>query len=92
MRDRHCVKKMSVIVLLQPMDCQRAVHVHRGSDQVLEEAENGLGLINHHAFIHHANHHPLNEGQSKTTREGLTKGGEWKLYRQLSWTHNRALS
>lgn len=36
--DRHCVNKMSVIVLLQPMDCQRAVYVHRGSEQVLKEA------------------------------------------------------
>lgn len=30
MMDRHCVNKMSMIVLLQPMDCQRAVSVHRG--------------------------------------------------------------
>lgn len=38
MMDRHCVNKMSVIILLQPMDCQRAVYVLSGSEQVLNEA------------------------------------------------------
>lgn len=38
MKDRHCVNKMSVIVLSQPMDCQRAVYVHRGSEQVVKDA------------------------------------------------------
>lgn len=38
MMDRHCVNKMSVIVLLQPMDCQRAEYVHGGAEQVFKEA------------------------------------------------------
>lgn len=32
MMDRHCVIKMPVIVLLQPMDCQRAVFMHGGAE------------------------------------------------------------
>lgn len=38
MMDTHCVNKMSVIVLLQPMDCQRAVYVLSGTEKVLKEA------------------------------------------------------
>lgn len=38
MMDTHCVNKTSVIVLLQPMDCQRAVFVLSGTKTVLKEA------------------------------------------------------
>lgn len=44
MMDRHCVNKMSVIILLQPMDCQRAVLCAQGVGTSVERGrvENGL--------------------------------------------------
>lgn len=78
MMDRHCVNKMSAIVVLQPMDCQRAVlSAQGGSEQVLKEAwvENGLRVLNRPAF------YPpllaplplLNEGCSEIEGGGMTK-------------------
>lgn len=56
------------------MDCQRAVHEHRGSEEVLRKAENGLIP----PFIR-----LLNEGHSQTERGRMTDEGERKY-----WTHN----
>lgn len=50
MMDRHCAIKMSVIVLLQPMDCQRAVYVHGGAEQVFLKRPGGSGVMNHPAL------------------------------------------
>lgn len=62
---------------------------------MLKEAwvENGLRVLKRPAF------YPpllaplplLNEGCSEVEGGGMTKE-EWKFYRRLSWTHNRALS
>lgn len=51
MMDRHCVNKMSVIVLLQPMDCQRAVSVHRGSARALEDVRPRPRAMNHPGLL-----------------------------------------
>lgn len=85
MMDRHCVNKMSVIVLLQPMDCQRALYVHgRAAGIKSDESSRRLSTT--------LNFTLLNKGRSKMKGERKTTGGERKSHRRLFWTHNRALS
>lgn len=62
MMDRHCVNKMSVIVLLQPMDCQRAVYVHgRAAGIKSDESSRRLSTT--------LNFTLLNKGRSKMKDE-----------------------
>lgn len=65
--DRHCAIKTSVIVLLQPMDCQRAVYVHGG------KRPGASGATNHPAvspqlLTSDSSKRPLRRGSGKRSR------------------------